>query len=104
MNVYTKIGVASLTAASFALAAGVAHAGNVTGPKEKCYGITLAGENDCGNLAGTHSCQGQSTVNFDLGEWQFVAKGTCAATIVQDADGNDHQGLLKADAQAALEA
>ena len=23
--------------------------------KEKCYGIALAGQNDCGNLAGTHS-------------------------------------------------
>ena len=24
--------------------------------KEKCYGIAKAGQNDCANLAGTHSC------------------------------------------------
>ena len=29
------------------------------------------------NAAGTHSCTGQSTVNFDGGEWKYVPKGTC---------------------------
>ena len=28
--------------------------------KEKCYGIAKAGQNDCANLSGTHSCAGQS--------------------------------------------
>ncbi len=46
--------------------------------KEKCYGISAAGQNDCGNLAGTHSCAGQSTVDNDPGEWRLVTKGTCA--------------------------
>lgn len=45
--------------------------------KEKCYGIAEAGQNDCGNLAGTHSCAGQSKVDNDPGEWKLVAKGTC---------------------------
>jgi len=45
--------------------------------KEKCYGIAEAGQNDCGNLAGTHSCAGQSTKDKDIGEWKLVAKGTC---------------------------
>ena len=45
--------------------------------KEKCYGIAKAGQNDCGNLAGTHSCSGQSKVDNDPGEWIYVAKGTC---------------------------
>jgi uncharacterized membrane protein len=45
--------------------------------KEKCYGIAKAGQNDCANLAGTHSCAGQSTLNDDKGEWKYVAKGTC---------------------------
>ncbi len=45
--------------------------------KEKCYGVAKAGQNDCGNLAGTHSCAGQSTVDNDPGEWKLVAKGTC---------------------------
>ena len=47
--------------------------------KEKCYGVAKAGQNDCANLAGTHSCAGQSKVDNDKGEWKYVAKGTCAA-------------------------
>jgi uncharacterized membrane protein len=45
--------------------------------KEKCYGIAKAGQNDCANISGTHSCAGQSKVNEDKGEWKYVAKGTC---------------------------
>jgi uncharacterized membrane protein len=45
--------------------------------KEKCYGIAKAGQNDCANLAGSHSCAGQSKVSDDPGEWKYVAKGTC---------------------------
>jgi uncharacterized membrane protein len=45
--------------------------------KEKCYGIAKAGQNDCANLSGTHSCAGQSKVSEDKGEWKYVAKGTC---------------------------
>jgi uncharacterized membrane protein len=45
--------------------------------KEKCYGIAKAGQNDCGNLAGTHSCAGAAKVDMDPGEWKYVAKGTC---------------------------
>ncbi|WP_018276090.1 DUF2282 domain-containing protein [Teredinibacter turnerae] len=57
--------------------------------KEKCYGIAAAGQNDCGNLAGTHSCAGQSTVDNDPGEWKLVAKGTCS----------NLGGMLKAEAK-----
>ena len=45
--------------------------------KEKCYGIAKAGQNDCGNLSGTHSCAGQSKVDNAPDEWKYVAKGTC---------------------------
>ena len=45
--------------------------------KEKCYGIAKAGQNDCANLSGTHSCAGQNKVDNDKGEWKFVAAGTC---------------------------
>lgn len=46
--------------------------------KEKCFGIAKAGQNDCANLAGTHSCAGKSKVDNDKGEWKYVAAGTCA--------------------------
>jgi len=45
--------------------------------KEKCYGIAKAGQNDCANLSGTHSCAGQSKVSDDANEWKYVAKGSC---------------------------
>ncbi|MBA2721646.1 MAG: DUF2282 domain-containing protein [Methylibium sp.] len=47
------------------------------GGKEKCYGVAKAGQNDCANLAGTHSCAGQSKADMDAGEWKYVAKGSC---------------------------
>ncbi|WP_296049547.1 DUF2282 domain-containing protein [uncultured Alteromonas sp.] len=62
--------------------------------KEKCYGIAAAGQNDCGNLAGTHSCAGQSTMDKDPGEWKLVAKGSC----------EDLGGMLKAEAKKRYEA
>ena len=46
--------------------------------KEKCFGIAKAGQNDCANLSGSHSCAGQSKLDMDKGEWKYVAKGTCA--------------------------
>ena len=68
---------ASLAIASL-LSLGIATDANAAkDKKEKCYGIALAGQNDCGNLAGTHSCAGQSTVDNDIGEWKLVPKGTC---------------------------
>lgn len=62
--------------------------------KEKCYGIAAAGQNDCGNLAGTHSCAGQSTVDKDPGEWKLVAKGSCETM----------GGMLKAEAKKRFKA
>lgn len=48
------------------------------GSKEKCYGVAKAAQNDCANLAGTHSCAGQSSVDNAKGEWKLVKKGTCS--------------------------
>lgn len=45
--------------------------------KERCYGIAKAGQNDCANLTGTHSCAGQSTKDNAVDEWKYVAKGEC---------------------------
>lgn len=45
--------------------------------KEKCFGIAKAGQNDCANLTGSHSCAGQAKVDMDKSEWKYVAKGTC---------------------------
>ena len=45
--------------------------------KEKCYGIAKAGQNDCANLSGTHSCAGQTKEDMSPADWKYVAKGTC---------------------------
>ncbi len=54
--------------------------------KEKCYGIAKAGQNDCANLSGTHSCAGQSTADNAPEEWKYVPKGQCAAMKGLSAD------------------
>jgi uncharacterized membrane protein len=46
-------------------------------PQEKCYGIAKAGQNDCANLGGTHSCAGQAKADGASDDWKYVAKGTC---------------------------
>ena len=63
--------------------------------KEKCYGIAKAGQNDCANLAGTHSCAGQSTVADDKGEWKYVAKGTCVAMKGMTAEQAKKEAMMK---------
>ena len=49
-----------------------------TKDKEKCFGIAKAGQNDCANLSGSHSCAGQTKADNMADDWKYVAKGTCA--------------------------
>ena len=44
--------------------------------KEKCYGISLAGENDCAAGPGT-TCAGTSTIDYQGNAWSLVPKGEC---------------------------
>lgn len=60
--------------------------------KEKCYGIAKAGQNDCANLSGSHSCAGMSKVDNAADEWKYVAKGTC----------KDMKGKSEAEAKMAM--
>ena len=71
---------AALAAAAIgALGACTAHAGPVAPQpsKDKCYGISLAGKNDCKAGAGT-SCAGSSHADYQGDSWKYVTKGTCA--------------------------
>jgi uncharacterized membrane protein len=43
---------------------------------EKCYGVAMAGKNDCAAGPGT-SCAGTSKVDYQGNAWKQVAKGTC---------------------------
>ncbi len=44
--------------------------------KEKCYGISLAGKNDCAAGPGT-TCAGTSTVDYQGNAWTLVPAGDC---------------------------
>ena len=66
-----------LSAIAGILAVGIAQAAEdpKAAPKEKCYGIAKAGQNDCGTAR--HSCAGKATKSNAPDEWKYVPKGTC---------------------------
>ena len=43
---------------------------------EKCYGVSMAGENECAAGPGT-TCAGTSTVDYQGNAWKLVPAGTC---------------------------
>ena len=79
MSMNSKLMISSATAGLVALSA---MSGNVVAQdkktdKEKYYNVAKKALNDCGTAK--HSCAGQSTVDNQADEWEFVAKGTCDA-------------------------
>ncbi|MGH8185370.1 MAG: BufA1 family periplasmic bufferin-type metallophore [Steroidobacteraceae bacterium] len=74
----------STTLTSLALAALVSGAALAQDPAkakpdmEKCYGVSLAGKNDCAAGPGT-SCAGTSKVDYQGDAWKHVPKGTCTS-------------------------
>lgn len=64
-------------AAAFVSAGALAEPVKPQPTKEKCYGVSLAGKNDCAAGAGT-TCAGTSKRNYQGNAWKYVAKGTCA--------------------------
>ncbi|HET7715804.1 MAG TPA: DUF2282 domain-containing protein, partial [Bauldia sp.] len=66
----TLAGAVVAAMASFAVPAAAAEA-----DMEKCYGVSLKGQNDC--AAGAHSCAGTSTVDYDGHSFKLVPAGTC---------------------------
>ena len=66
------LAVAGAVAAAVAGHANIAHAME----QEKCYGVSLAGENDCAAGPGT-TCAGTSTVDYQGNAWTLVDKGSC---------------------------
>ncbi len=63
--------------------------------KEKCYGVSLAGQNDCAAGPGT-TCAGTSTVDYQGNAWTLVDAGTCAdIDLPKSADGGARAGSLE---------
>ena len=44
--------------------------------KEKCYGVSMAGKNDCAAGPGT-TCAGTSKVDYQGNSWTLVPAGLC---------------------------
>jgi uncharacterized membrane protein len=55
--------------------------------KDKCYGVSLAGKNDCAAGAGT-TCAGTSKRDYQGNAWKYVAKGTCTAIKTPKGNGS----------------
>ena len=62
---------------------------------EQCYGVALAGQNDCAAGAGT-SCAGTSKVDYQGDAWKLVPQGTCLTMDLPKAlDGHARAGGLQ---------
>ncbi len=73
----TTVKLAAALAGAVALAGAAMPSAAVAQDQVKCYGVAEAGQNDCANAAGTHSCAGQSTEDFHGGDWKLVPAGSC---------------------------
>jgi uncharacterized membrane protein len=75
-----NLAVTALALAALASGAALAQdkGASIKGEKERCYGISLAGQNDCAAGPGT-SCAGTSKADYQANAWKYVAKGTCTS-------------------------
>lgn len=71
-NMMKTVAIAGAVTAALAAHTSTAAAAD----KEKCYGVSLAGQNDCKAGAGT-TCAGSSTVDYQGNAWKLVDAGTC---------------------------
>ncbi len=65
-------GVVATALSASALTSGTAQAQE----KDKCFGVAMAGKNDCAAGPGT-TCAGTSKVDYQGNAWKYVEKGTC---------------------------
>ncbi len=86
MTTRTKTAVpafALIAALGSVLAMGIspaqAQAAGMGTDKQKCFGVALAGKNDCAAGPGT-TCAGTSKVDYQANAWKLVPTGTCITT------------------------
>jgi uncharacterized membrane protein len=74
----TTLAVTAVALAALASGAALAQdkGASIKGEKERCYGIAMAGKNDCAAGPGT-TCAGTSKMDYQGNAWKYVAKGTC---------------------------
>lgn len=89
---------ATLACAVGAMAAVPAQAQEQAQEMEKCYGVSLAGQNDCAAGPGT-TCAGTSTIDYQGNAWTLVPEGTC---LTMELPGDD-DGMMRAGALEPLD-
>lgn len=83
--------VAGAVAAAVTMAASTTPA---SAAKMKCYGVSLAGQNDCAAGPGT-TCAGTSTVDYQGNAWKYVETDKCE-NLTFDVDGKTLKGSSEA--------
>jgi uncharacterized membrane protein len=74
-----KLAAVALAFASLAAAGAANAADSSTAPAmEKCFGVAMAGKNDCKAGAGT-TCAGTSKTDYQANSWKNVPAGTCTS-------------------------
>jgi uncharacterized membrane protein len=82
-NLHAQTSALALAAALGSVLAGAANpaaAAGTAAATEKCFGVSLAGHNDCKAGPGT-SCAGSSKKDFQGDSWRAVPSGTCKTTV-----------------------
>lgn len=63
--------------------------------QEQCFGISLAGQNECAAGPGT-TCAGTAKVDYQGNSWKLVPAGTCTTIeLPAMADGTARMGSLE---------
>lgn len=71
------IAISALTLAALSAGAALAQTPAMSDAKvEKCYGVSMAGKNDCAAGPGT-TCAGTSKMDYQGNAWKNVPTGTC---------------------------
>ena len=71
------------SAVALAVSEGVAPMPASASSSERCFGIALAGKNDCGAGSGT-TCAGTSTIDYQGNAWSSVPRGDCEKYGVEE--------------------
>ena len=69
--------VAAAVAGLCALGAGAGAMAQDKAKQDKCWGVSKAGQNDCGSNKTAHSCAGHSKADYDVNDFKMVKAGTC---------------------------
>ena len=76
MSGTTKLSAAALAGALSLAVGGLAATTPAQAANVKCYGVAMAGQNDCAAGPGT-TCAGTSKVDYQGNAWKYVAEGSC---------------------------